>query len=49
MHVSSGRSTQDCIVVASEAVNLSEKKAFGGNIDLKIDIKKVFDTLIDFL
>lgn len=41
----SGRSITDCICVASEAVNLLAKRSFGGNIALKIDIRKAFDTL----
>lgn len=40
----SGRSILDCICLASEAVNLLDKKCFGGNMALKIDIKKAFDT-----
>lgn len=45
-----GRHIQDCIVTASEVVNLLHKKSFGGSIALKIDIRKAFDTLNwDFL
>lgn len=40
-----GRNIKDCIFLASEAVNLLDKKAFGGNIAFKIDIAKAFDTL----
>ena len=40
-----GRNIKDCIFLASEAINLLEKKAFGGNIAFKIDIAKAFDTL----
>lgn len=29
----------------SESVNMLHKKAFGGNMALKIDVKKAFDTL----
>lgn len=39
-----GRQIADCICTASEAINLLKKRAFGGQIALKIDIKKVFDT-----
>lgn len=39
------RQISDCIGVASEAINLLEKRSFGGNIALKIDIKKAFDTM----
>lgn len=35
-----GRDITDCIGVASEVVNLLDKKCFGGNVALKIDIKK---------
>jgi len=40
-----GRNIKDCIFLASEAINLLDKKAFGGNIAFKIDIAKAFDTL----
>jgi hypothetical protein len=40
-----GRNIEDCICLASEAINLLNKKAFGGNVALKIDISKAFDTL----
>lgn len=40
-----GRNIQDCIMTASEAVNLLHKKVYGGNIALKVDIKKAFDTI----
>jgi hypothetical protein len=39
------RSIKDCICVASEAVNLLHNKAYSGNLALKIDISKAFDTL----
>ncbi|PNX85730.1 ribonuclease H, partial [Trifolium pratense] len=40
------RSIADCvIVVASEAINVLSKRSFAGNLALKIDIKKAFDTL----
>ncbi|XP_019435941.1 PREDICTED: uncharacterized protein LOC109342405 [Lupinus angustifolius] len=39
------RKIQDCIWLASEAINLLDYKTFGGNIAIKLDIKKVFDTL----
>jgi hypothetical protein len=38
-----GRNIKDCICLTSEAVNLLPKKAFGGNLALKIDISKAFD------
>jgi len=40
-----GRNIKDCICLASEAINLMHKKSFAGNIALKIDIHKAFDTL----
>jgi hypothetical protein len=40
-----GRQMKDCISVSSEATNLMHKKSFGGNLALKIDIPKAFDTL----
>ncbi|XP_019431994.1 PREDICTED: uncharacterized protein LOC109339078, partial [Lupinus angustifolius] len=39
------RKIQDCIWLASEAINLLDYKTFGGNIAIKLDIKKAFDTL----
>ncbi|CAL0306454.1 unnamed protein product [Lupinus luteus] len=39
------RKIQDCICIASEAVNLLHHKSFGGNMAIKLDIKKAFDTL----
>jgi len=40
-----GRSIKDCICLTSEAINVLNKKSFGGNLALKIDIAKAFDTL----
>jgi hypothetical protein len=40
-----GRHIHDCIMTASEAVNLLHKKTYGGNIAMKIDIRKAFDTV----
>ncbi|MCH80179.1 ribonuclease H protein [Trifolium medium] len=40
-----GRNIRDCLCIASEAANLLHHKAFGGNLILKIDIRKAFDTL----
>ena len=40
-----GRRSADCIALASEGVNLLDKKCFGGNKGFKIDIRKAFDTV----
>lgn len=40
-----GRQIKDCICIASEAINMLDKKVFGGNLALKIDIKKAFNTI----
>lgn len=40
-----GRHISDCMCITSEAINLPDKKSFGGNIALKIDIHKAFDTI----
>jgi len=40
-----GRNIRDCIWLTSEAVNLLHYKCFGGNVVMKIDISKAFDTL----
>ncbi|XP_024630529.1 uncharacterized protein [Medicago truncatula] len=40
-----GRNIKDCLCLASEAINLLHKKSYAGNIALKIDITKAFDTL----
>jgi hypothetical protein len=39
------RHIADCVIIASEAVNVLSKKSYAGNIALKIDISKAFDTL----
>jgi len=39
------RNISDCIILASEVVNLLTKKQFGGNIAMKVDIRKAFDML----
>ncbi|XP_019438958.1 PREDICTED: uncharacterized protein LOC109344660 [Lupinus angustifolius] len=44
------RQINDCICLTSEAINLLDHKVFGGNLAIKIDIKKAFDTIDwDFL
>ena len=40
-----GRSITDCICLTSEAIIVLHKKSFGGNLALKVDIAKAFDTL----
>jgi hypothetical protein len=40
-----GRDIRDCLCIASEAANFLHNKSFGGNLALKIDIAKAFDTL----
>ncbi|XP_019450653.1 PREDICTED: uncharacterized protein LOC109352923 [Lupinus angustifolius] len=40
-----GRHIQDCICIASEAINLLDHKSFGGNLAIKLDIRKAFDTI----
>lgn len=45
-----GRHISDCICITSETINMLDRKIFGGNLALKIDIKKAFDTMDwDFL
>lgn len=39
------RQISGCICIASEAVNLLDYKSLGGNLALKSDIKKAFDTI----
>ena len=39
------RNISDCVILASEAINSLDKKQYGGNIALKVDISKAFDTL----
>lgn len=40
-----GRQIQGCIAIASDWVNLMQKRCVGGNIALKIEIKKAFATM----
>ncbi|MCH87787.1 RNA-directed DNA polymerase (Reverse transcriptase) [Trifolium medium] len=40
-----GRQIKECVCLTSEAISLLHNKAFGGNLALKIDISKAFDTL----
>ncbi|KAL6202102.1 hypothetical protein ACLB2K_025813 [Fragaria x ananassa] len=46
----SGRNISDCILTTSECFNLLNSKCHGGNLAIKVDITKAFDTLSwDFL
>lgn len=40
-----GRNVKGCICLSSKAINLLHKKTCGGNLAIKIDITKVFDTI----
>ncbi|XP_058728727.1 uncharacterized protein LOC131600410 [Vicia villosa] len=40
-----GRSIHDGIRLASEAFNILDKKSFGGNVAIKVDVIKAFDTI----
>jgi len=39
------RNIIDCVILALEAISSLDKKQYGGNIALKVDISKAFDTL----
>ncbi|KAK3221896.1 hypothetical protein Dsin_008921 [Dipteronia sinensis] len=39
------RHVKDCIALTSDCVNVLHKKCYGGNVAMKIDIRKAFDTL----
>jgi len=39
------RQISECVILASEAINTLDKRQYGGNIALKVDIAKAFDTL----
>lgn len=39
------RNISECVILASEVINSLIKKQFGGNIVIKVDIRKAFDTL----
>ncbi|XP_019435949.1 PREDICTED: uncharacterized protein LOC109342416 [Lupinus angustifolius] len=43
--ITKDRKIQECIRLASEAINLLDHKTFGGNMAIKLDIKKAFDTI----
>ncbi|PNX88269.1 ribonuclease H, partial [Trifolium pratense] len=40
-----GRQIKDCICLTSEIINMLHKKSYGGNLAIKIDIAKAFDTI----
>ncbi|KAL6218957.1 hypothetical protein ACLB2K_012164 [Fragaria x ananassa] len=40
-----GRNIADCIITTSECINLLDSKCHGGNVAIKMDITKAFDTL----
>ncbi|KAM5546473.1 hypothetical protein ABKV19_002467, partial [Rosa sericea] len=40
-----GRRIADCIGLVSEGFNLLDRKNYGGNVGIKVDIAKAFDTL----
>lgn len=40
-----GWNMEDCIAMVSNCVNLLDKKCFWGNVALKIDIRKAFDSM----
>ncbi|KAL6225674.1 hypothetical protein ACLB2K_004523 [Fragaria x ananassa] len=45
-----GRNISDCIMTTSKCFNLLDNKCYGGNVAIKVDITKAFDTLSwDFL
>lgn len=39
------RHISECVCIASEAINLLDHKKFGGNLALKFDVRKAFDTI----
>lgn len=40
-----GRHIHECISLVLEGINMLDRKSFGRNIGMKIDITKAFDTL----
>jgi len=39
------RNISDCVILASEVINYLDKHQYGGNVALKVDLSKAFDTL----
>lgn len=39
------RNISECVILACEAINCIDRQQIGGNIALKVDISKAFDTL----
>ena len=39
------RNISSCVIIASEVINLLPKKQFGGNVAIKVDFRKAFNTL----
>ena len=39
------RNISNCVILAYEVINLIDRRQFGGNVALKVDIVKAFDTL----
>jgi hypothetical protein len=40
-----GSQIKECICLTSEAINMLHNKSFGGNLAIKIDIAKAFNTI----
>lgn len=40
-----GRQISDCVIATFECINLLDQKIVGGNMALKLDIVKTFDTI----
>lgn len=40
-----GRCIKECIGLTSEVVNLMHKKSYGGNLVMKVEIKKAFNSI----
>ncbi|KAM1702451.1 hypothetical protein ACFXTN_025590 [Malus domestica] len=40
-----GKNISDCILLASEGINLLDNRNYGGNVAIKFDVTKAFDTI----